>query len=235
MDVDAAARELARDLVIDEERDVVAWREDGHMVETGLHDYAALYAVRGLYEAVYVERLGSRGPVLLAERLAALVDDPAARTVLDVGAGTGAVGGELWRVGFRRIFGTDIEPASVTAIRRDRGAVYADAQVCDLVAPGPDELEWLRAVAPDVVTVSGAVGFGHLPVEAFATLAELLAPGGLLAVTVARGYEREGELAAYAALFGGPAYREVGRADGLHRRTATGGELELTALVLERT
>ena len=30
---------------------------------------------------------------------------------------------------------------------------------------------WLAEVAPDVVTVSGAVGFGHLPAAAFEVLA----------------------------------------------------------------
>ena len=235
MSVDDAAERLARDLVIDEGRDVVAWCDDaGRTVETGLHDYAALYAVQGLYEAVYVKRLGGQAPALLAERLAEVVADPAALTVLDVGAGTGAVGTELWRVGFRRIVGTDIEPASVSAIRRDRGEVYRDARVCDLVTPGGEDRAWLRAVAPDVVAVAGAVGFGHLPVEAFVTLTELLAPGGLLALTVARGYESAPELADHAALFGSPAYRVRERADGRHRRTADGGALEVTALVLER-
>ena len=235
MTVDAAAERLARDLVIDEPRDVVRWRDaDGRAVETGLHDYAALYAVQGLYEAVYFERLDGRGPRVLAERLGAVVADPATASVLDVGAGTGAVGSELWRAGFRRIVGTDIEPGSVAAIRRDRGQVYADARVCDLVAPSTQDRAWLRGIAPDVVAVAGAVGFGHLPVEALETLTDLLAPGGLLAVTVARDFASAPELAAHAGLFGGPAYRERERVDERHRRTADGGELELTALVLER-
>jgi predicted TPR repeat methyltransferase len=233
--VDAAARRLARDLEIDEAADVVVWRDDaGRAVRTGLHDYAALYAVPGLYEAVYFERLGGRAPAVLAERLAEVVAEPAAVTVLDVGAGTGAVGGELWARGFRRIFATDLEPASVQAIERDRGELHAGARVCDLVTPSGDDRAWLRSVAPDVVTVAGAVGFGHLPVAAFRTLTERLGPGGLLALTVARGFEREPALAEHAGLFGGGAYRERERRDGLHRRTAAGGELLVTALVLER-
>jgi predicted TPR repeat methyltransferase len=235
VDVDAAAQRLARDLEIDEAADVVVWRDaDGRAVRTGLHDYAALYAVPGLYEAVYFERLGGRAPAVLAERLAAVVPDPAAVTVLDVGAGTGAVGGELWARGFRRIFATDLEPASVEAIERDRGELHAGARVCDLVTPSDDDRAWLRSVAPDVVTVAGAVGFGHLPVAAFATLTDLLAPGGVLALTVARDHEDAAELAGHAALFHGPRFRELARADDRHRETADGGSLELTALVLER-
>ncbi len=62
MDVDAAAAALAERLVIDETRDVVHWQGSGGKPEvTGLHDYRALYAVPGLYEAVYLIRLPAAG------------------------------------------------------------------------------------------------------------------------------------------------------------------------------
>ncbi len=66
-------------------------------------------------------------------------------------------------------------------------------------------------------------------------LTGLLPPGGLLALTVARGFEREPELAGHARLLLGPAYRERARRDGLHRHSADGSRLEVTGLVLERT
>ncbi len=235
--MDEAARRLARGLDIDEGRDVVTWTAgDGRRVETGLHDYAALYDVPGLYEAVFYERLGGGSPALLAGVLAEVVGAGAgARTVLDVGAGTGSVGSALWEVGFRRIWGTDIEPVSVTAIQRDRPGTYLGARACDLVDPSDGDRAWLDGLGADVVTVAGAVGFGHLPVAAFATLTDaVLAPGGLLAITVAQGFADEPDLAGHAALLRGPAYRERARRDGVHRRTADGGTLEVTALVLER-
>jgi len=231
--VDDAARRLAAELEIDEARDVVRWSGG----TAGLHDYAALYAVPGLYEAIYYERLGGRSPVLLADALAAVVKAPGAVTVLDVGAGTGSVGSALRDRGFSRIVGTDIEPASCTAIARDHGEVYADARVCDLVAPSAGDRAWLAAVAPDVVTVAGAVGFGHLPVAAFATLTrDVLRAGGLLAVTVAHGWEADPALAGHADLFTGAAFTGRDRRPGLHRRRADGGpDLTVDALVLERT
>jgi len=105
VDVDGAAAVLAEQLVIDETRDVVYWQAPGaEPRQTGLHDYGALYAVSGLYEAVYLVRLGVRSPQLLAEVLASVC--PSVRRaqlqVLDVGAGTGCVGAALSAAGFRR-------------------------------------------------------------------------------------------------------------------------------------
>ena len=238
MSVHHAAQRLAADLVVDEARDVVRWRRpDGEQVETGLHDYAGLYAVQGLYEAVYFLRLGGRAPERLATALCDVVPerDRAGRTVLDVGAGTGAVGERLREAGFVRIAGADLEPASAAAVRRDRPEAYADVRALDLTCRTADDDRWLAELAPSVVTVAGAVGFGHLPVEALAALTGLLPPGGLLAVTVARDFEQEAELARHTALLCGPAYAPRARRAGLHRRTADGQRLELAALVLERT
>ncbi len=130
VNVDGAAAVLAEQLVIDETRDVVYWQAPGaEPRQTGLHDYGALYAVSGLYEAVYLVRLGVRSPQLLAEVLASVC--PSVRRaqlqVLDVGAGTGCVGAALNAAGFQRIAGTDLEPAGITAIGRDRGNIYTGA------------------------------------------------------------------------------------------------------------
>ncbi len=238
MDVEGAAAALAQQLVIDETRDVVHWRGPGGKPEvTGLHDYRALYAVPGLYEAVYLGRLGLRSPQLLAQVLSS-VCPPVRRAqlqVLDVGAGTGCVGAALSTAGFRRVAGTDLEPVSITAVSRDRGAIYTSARRIDLTAPTAADVGWLTQLVPDVVTVAGAIGWGHLPVAALHTLTRLLAPGALLAATVSQGYASVPELADYLELFTGVAYRQRARRDGLHRWTEQGTPMHVTALVLERT
>lgn len=236
-DVHEAARRLAAGLVVDGERDVVRWFDGDVPRETGFHDYAALYAVPGLYEAAYFRHLGGASPHLLADLLAEVVPaaERAGHPVLDVGAGTGMVGELLAARGFRRVAGTDLEPASAAAIRRDRPGAYADVRTLDLLHLSADDRAWLAACAPRIVTVAGAVGFGHLPEEAFGVLTGLLPPGGLLALTTARGFEAEPALAGHVRLLSGPAYAERARRDGLHRRTPDGGQLEVTALVLERT
>lgn len=237
MSVEVAAHRLARDLVVDEERDVVRWRDErGAARETGLHDYAALYAVTGLYDAAYAVVLQGGSPRLLAEVLGEVVPEPerARLRVLDVGAGSGAVGAALAAVGFRRISGTDLEPASEVALRRDRPDVYVRARTTDLARLTPDDVRWIGGVAPEVVTVAGAVGFGHLPVEAFAALTRLLPPGALLALAVAPDLATEAALAGHAALLLGPAWTQVARREGVHRQSAT-GPLGVAALVLRRT
>lgn len=223
MTVAEAAAALAPGVTVDEQRDLVRWPGG----EVGLHDYAGLYAVQGLYEAVYFGVLGGASPSLLAACLADVVPAPdrAARRVLDVGAGTGMVGEELVRIGFVHVVGVDLEPASEVALRRDRPQVYAAARTLDLTRLTPADEAWLQGV--DVVTVAGAVGFGHLPVEAFAVLTRLLPPGGLLAVTLAP------QLAEDPPLLFGPSYDLVLRREGVHRRSA-GGDLPVTALVLRR-
>lgn len=236
--VHEAAQRRAEHLTVDETRDVVRWRDDtGRQVETGFHDYAALYQVPGLYEAAYFLRLGGRAPHLLAEVLAQVVPrcERPDLQVLDVGAGTGVVGEHLAAVGFRRIAGTDLEPDAARAVLRDRGHIYGRFRAMDLTRPSDGDLTWMRVLAPQIAAVAGAVGFGHLPVEALATVTRALPQGGLLAVTVAHGFEEEPALEGYGALLFGPAYRQRARREGLHRRTADGARLAVTALVLERT
>jgi SAM-dependent methyltransferase len=235
--VQEAARRLAPTLEVDEARDVVHWSDGTTRRTTGLHDYAALYAVQGLYEAVYVERLGSGSPALLAAALAEVVPPDArpGRRVLDAGAGTGLVGEHLVRTGFAPVWAVDLEPASPVAVLRDRPEHHRDARALDLLAPTDADRAWLGEVAPDVVTVSGAVGFGHLPAPAFAVLTDLLPAGGLLAVTVAPDLAVSPELAEHAAVLLGPSCSVVARREGLHRRTGTGEPLPVHALVLERT
>lgn len=213
-------------LELDEAADTVAFGPDGTVV--GLHDYAALYAVPGLYDAVYLARLRGGSPQLLADLLGDVDPDLGGRRVLDAGCGTGAVGTALRRHGVARLCGVDLEPAAALAVARDRPGTYDDVRALDLLRPTDDDLAWLRDLAPDVVTVVAAVGFGHLPPEALEVLGDLLPTGGLLAVTVAPELEDTPAL-------GGDRYARVGRPDGVHRVTVDGRELPVTALVLRRT
>ena len=235
MSVTEAARRLAPTVQVDEAQDVVRWSDGSAQRTTGLHDYAALYAVPGLYEAVFVEHLGSGSPALLVAALGEVLarDARPGRRVLDAGAGTGVVGEHLVAAGFAPVWAVDLEPASPVAVLRDRPACHRGARPLDLLALDDDDRAWLSEVDPDVVTVSGAVGFGHLPAAAFAVLASLLPAGGLLAVTVAPDLAVSPELADHAQVLLGPSFAVRARRDGVHRRTSTGELLPVQALVLE--
>lgn len=237
MTVQQAARRLALTVQVDEAQDLVRWSDGSVQRTTGLHDYGALYAVPGLYEAVYVEHLGSGSPALLAAALGEVVppQERSGRRVLDAGAGTGLVGEHLVAAGFAPVWAVDLEPASASAVLRDRPGCHRGARALDLLAMTDDDRAWLGEVAPDVVTVSGAVGFGHLPAAAFVVLADLLPAGGLLAVTVAPDLATAPELAEHAAVLLGPRFTEVARWAGVHRRTGPGEQLPVHALVLEHT
>ena len=231
----SAVDALLPDLDVDEERDVVSWTAaSGEGRQTGLHDYAALYAVPGLYEAVYADRLQARSPELLAGLLGDALPQLPSLTVLDVGCGTGAVGGELRAVGARRVVGVDLEPMVEVAVPRDRPGAYDEVRALDLLSLSAVERAWLEGLAPDVVTCVAAVGFGHLPLAAFEVLTGLLRPGGHLAVTVARDLREDPALREYADLLDGPSYAPVASRDGVHRITVDGHELLVTALVLVR-
>jgi SAM-dependent methyltransferase len=120
------------------------------------------------------------GPALFApfaERLAKIVAARAPQSVLEVAAGTGILTAELVRtLPNAQITATDLNPAMVSwAARRVSGPTWlaADAQ----------RLEFLDASFDVVVCQFGAMFFPDKP-KAFAELARVLRPGGVLLFTV---------------------------------------------------
>jgi len=98
------------------------------------HDYHELYAIPGLYEQLFYEKLKCDSPHTIATLLDEQLDDDAAADlrVLDVGAGNGMVGEELDRMGAEHIVGVDIIEEAAEAAQRDRPGVYDDYFVVDL-------------------------------------------------------------------------------------------------------
>lgn len=85
------------------------------------------------YDTTLLQEWGYRAPALAADLLARHVDLNA--TILDVGCGTGLTGGELKRVGFSTVHGTDISQPSLEAAANKR--VYESLVRANLMEPLP--------------------------------------------------------------------------------------------------
>jgi SAM-dependent methyltransferase len=155
----------------------------------GFHDYAALYAVPGLYERLFYEELGMRSTFEVSRMFAAVLGevalDPAEQRVLDLGAGNGAGAQELRRLGVGHVVGLDLEPAAREATLRDRPGTYDDYLVGDLTAWSQEELADARARRLSALVAHAAIGVGHVPPLALERALGLLEPGALFAFAVA--------------------------------------------------
>ena len=91
--------------------DWVEWGPPEDRRRVAFHDYAAIYAVEGLYEAAFVDSLGMCSARVVidvfAEACAAAGVPLAGLRVLDFGAGNGAGGRELRARGVASVVGLD--------------------------------------------------------------------------------------------------------------------------------
>ena len=211
------------------------WIEYGPPEErrrVAFHDYAAIYAVPGLYERVFYEELGmcSADVVvgLYAGALRELGREGAAERVFDLGAGSG-IGGALLRseAGAGRVVGLDLEPVAREAAARDHPGVYDDFLVADLSADA-EALAALEAEGFTALVAISAIGAGHIPLALLAeTVQRLLPPGGLFAFAVAD----ELVPAFFDEFFGLVDAERLGGRDYVHRRQADGSPHGATAVV----
>ena len=123
-------------------------------------DYAELTSEYDGWASKYdadLEALGFSAPRAGAELLAKYVGDKGAK-VLDAGAGTGMVGQELARQGFKRITALDMSPGMLVTAK-EKG-VYEDLMVGELGKPLPFETDGFAGT-----TCVGVLTYGHAPAE----------------------------------------------------------------------
>lgn len=168
------------------------------------HDYGEIYAVPGLYEHLFYERLKCQSPSvvtgLMEEHVRGVGGDPAELRVLDLGAGNGMVGEALRERGFGEVVGVDIEPESGPATERDRPGVYSEFHVCDLLDPEDHVGDALEATPFSAMTSVAALGFGDVPPEVFQRAYDLVAPGGVLAFTIKEDFLSDADPTGFSAL-----------------------------------
>lgn len=200
---------------------------DGRRV--GFHDYAAIYAVPGLYERVFYEELGMCSAEVVVGAFAQVATD--AERVLDLGAGNGIGGERLRAAGVARLVGLDIEPAAREAALRDRPDVYDEYLVGDVLSM---ELPAERFTA--LVALS-AIGVAHVTVPALERALSLVEPGGLFAFAVTPALmpgseDPEGRETGYPDFLAGLlAGGEISRTTYVHRLQTDGTPHDAVALV----
>lgn len=208
---------------------------EGEWRRIRFHDYGDIYAVEGLYEFLFYERLRCQSPTVVAGLLAEAVEeageDPGELSVLDLGAGNGMVGEALRERGFGPITGVDITPEAGTAAERDRPGVYAAYHVCDLLDPP----EALRDARFGAMTSVAALGFGDVPPAVFEAAFERVRDGGWVAFTIKEDFlDHGGDDSGFAGLIAGllrsGAIDERGRRRYRHRLDVAGDPIHYVAI-----
>lgn len=179
---------------------------DGAERRLRFHDYGDIYAVPGLYEHLFYERLHCQSPTvvsdLLTEQVTAANESPADLRVLDLGAGNGMVAEALRDRGFEQLVGVDIVPEAGEAVERDRPGLYADYHVCDLLSPPEAVRRDLEETDFSAMTSVAALGFGDVPPEVFTAAFELVDDGGWVAFTIKEDFLHDADRSGFSALIG---------------------------------
>ncbi len=152
------------------------------------HDYGEIYAIPGLYEHLFYDRLECTSPEvvgsLLEQELAKAGAAASDLAVIDIGAGNGMMGEQLQRMGASALVGVDIIEEAAIAAKRDRPDVYRDYRVADLTELTAEDRSALEAHRFNALTTVAALGFGDMPPLALAEAFNMLSVPGWVAFTI---------------------------------------------------
>lgn len=211
--------------------------QNGGRRKIRFHDYDEIYAIPGLYEHLFHDRLHCTSPqtvvTLLAEQVAQTEQPFSDLAVLDLGAGNGLVAEELAARDARRVIGVDILPAAAEAAHRDRPGVYSDYVVADLTQIPRATHTQLRGAELNCLTTVAALGFGDIPPLAFATAFNLITTPGWVAFNLKTDFLAETDTTGFSQLLqqivDARILRIVGRREYRHRLSVLGEPLHYVA------
>ncbi|WP_028661462.1 class I SAM-dependent DNA methyltransferase [Saccharomonospora saliphila] len=173
---------------IDQDAEYCSVLLEGRWQTVRFHDYDRIFSVPGLYETLFHDLLDCRSPdvvgALLTEELRRDGVAASALRVLDLGAGNGLVAQRLRTVGAGHVVGVDILAEARQAALRDRAEVYDDYHVLDMTGLSDSEVELLRGYRFNALACVAALGYGDIPVRAFATAFNFVSDGGWVAFTI---------------------------------------------------
>lgn len=206
------------------------------------HDYSDVYNVPGLYEALFYRTLRCNSPQVIANMLNDVLTDHNEPTeklrVLDVGAGNGMVGEQLFSAGVAEAVGIDIIPEARDAAVRDRPYVYRDYYVADLTDLEESDEKKLRSHHLNAMTTVAALGFGDIPPAAFVKALDLVDTPAWLAFNIKEDFLYDGGDNDFSALIEYLRANKIIRIEAFRRyqhRLATSGEpLYYVAVVAQK-
>lgn len=176
-------------------------REQGQVLRLRFHDYGEIYRRPGLYEQLFYERLRCNSPLkardVLLKVLADNQQDVHSLRVLDLGAGNGMVG-EL--LDAARVIGVDILPEARAACERDRPHAYDDYFVTDMTRLDEATVGQMARWQLNCLTCIAALGFGDIPVAAFAQAFNLISANGWIVFNVKETFLQEGDQTGFSRL-----------------------------------
>ena len=207
-----------------------------------IHDYAEMFSVPGLYEALVYDRLACSTPRQLVDQLERVLADGDFKThdlrVMDLGAGNGILAEELKSSGIAYVVGVDRLPEARTAAERDRPGVYDDYLVANLCSLGEPDKARLDDHRLNCLVIAAALGFGDIPPAAFASAFNALAWEGWVGLTIKEDFLGTDDDSGFAMLLNRMIDRQVIELCARHRychRLSIGGErLYYLALVARK-
>jgi SAM-dependent methyltransferase len=178
--------------------------ENEQEIPLRFHDYGEIYKYPGLYEQLFYQRLKCSSPRKVGEILNKVLRDNRVEMtelrVLDLGAGNGMFGEKLQAVGVARVIGVDICEEAKIACERDRPGVYDAYYVRDFCDIDDMTQQELASWKIDCLSCVAALGFGDIPVKAFANAFNLLAPSGWVALNIKETFLLESDTSGFSTL-----------------------------------
>jgi len=181
-----------------------AWfllREGDRERRLRFHDYGEIYSRPGLYEQLFYERLRCCSPTKARDVLLKVLhdnhEDVHGLRVLDLGAGNGMVG-EL--LDAARVIGVDIAEEARLACERDRPHAYDAYYVRDMAQLSPQQAAEMKRWQIDCLTCIAALGFGDIPVAAFANAYNLVRDSGWAVFNIKESFLHEGDRSGFSRL-----------------------------------
>lgn len=186
---------------LDQDESYFILKEGDRSLRFRFHDYDQIYRRPGLYEQLFYQRLRCASPKLAQQLLLKVLQhnhvELSELRVLDLGAGNGMVG-EL--IDAARVIGVDISEDARSACERDRPHAYDDYYVADMSRLSPALEAEMRSWQLDAMTCIAALGYGDIPVAAFAGAYNLILDGGWVVFNIKETFLQEADRTGFSRL-----------------------------------